>query len=376
MKKKEKNKSHILYRITSILLLSFILVSCEPFTSAPTIKAAETITESASVNTASVPAIPALPAVFQSRYSNPLDTPHTYIQDSCVYLANRWNRLNSEPGTVVMILMLQDIVTTQVGDSGNASNIYISDLRKILDQLKFQGFEAINTKQLLDFMERNVKIPPRSVLIIQDGSHRLENYDKSFREYWVRWGWPVVNGWVSSTNLSDEIWAENIALENEGFIDHQAQGVTEGTLLSDDSSKIVIARELKGPIDPFIDQFRKNPIALIWPNGGFGQRPVVAARQLDYQLGFTSNSRGPVMYNWVPLANEFDPERPTYIPEGTLNDPLMTLPRYWPREALNAIDKVRITGEEAKAYAEASKAAEFEYYRIVCEPTYGPMPTP
>jgi len=376
MKKQENNKSRILYRVTSILLLTFILASCAPFRSIPA-NIEETLIGSASTNTALAETVtPPLPALFQSHYSNPLDTPHTYIQDSCKYLANRWNRLNSEPGTVVMILMLRDIITLSTENIGNNGNVAINDLRLILDQLKFQGFEAINTKQFLSFMERNVKIPPRSVLIIQDGNYGLEHYDKSFREYWERWGWPVVNGWVSQTNLPEEIWAENTTLENEGFIDHQAQGVTDGTLLSDDSSKIVIARELEGSITPFADQYHKNPIAIIWPNGGFGLRPITAARLLNYQLGFTTNSRGPVMYNWVPLANEVDPERPTYTPEGMINDPLMTLPRYWPHEALNAIDQVRITGNEAKAYAMENKAAEFEYYRVVCEPVYGPMPTP
>ena len=130
-------------------------------------------------------------------------------------------------------------------------------------------------------------------------------------------------------------------------MDHQAQGVIPGTVLSDDSSKIVISRELKGSITAFAERYAKNPIAFIWPGGGFGQRPVEAARQLGYQLGFTSNSRGPVMYNWVPLADEFDPERPTYIPEGIINDPLMTLPRYSQDQVLDAIDEVRITGNEA-----------------------------
>jgi hypothetical protein len=103
---------------------------------------------------------------------------------------------------------------------------------------------------------------------------------------------------------------------------------------------------------------------------------VEAARQLGYQLGFTSNSRGPVMYNWVPLADEFDPERPTYLPEGNIRDPLMTLPRYPADQVLDALDKVRVTGNEAAEFARKNQAAEFEYYETICEPIYGPMPTP
>ncbi len=172
------------------------------------------------------------------------------------------------------------------------------------------------------------------------------------------------------------MWQENITLENEGWVDHQAQGMIPGAVLSDDSSKIVISRELKGSLSAFAEKYAKKPIAFIWPSGGFGQRPVEAARQLGFQLGFTTNSRGPVMYNWVPLAGEVDPARPTYIPEASIKDPLMTLPRYSPEEILSSIDVVRMTGNEARAYAEANKAAELEYYDTICEPIYGRMQTP
>jgi hypothetical protein len=82
------------------------------------------------------------------------------------------------------------------------------------------------------------------------------------------------------------------------------------------------------------------------------------------------------MYNWVPLANSIDPENPAYIPEGPINDPLMTLPRYPAEQALNAIDAVRASGEEAAIYQEANKALEFNYYELVCKPSRGPIPGP
>jgi hypothetical protein len=275
---------------------------------------------------------------------------------------NRWNRINASPGTVVMIITFNDDI--------------LYNFSQIMTQLYDQRFKAINTQQLLTFMERNGKIPPRSVLLIQENTHSASDFDRKFREYWDIWNWPVVNGWVSSPSTPETLWQENIALEMEGWVDHQAQGVIPGTVLSDDSSKTVIARELKGSTTAFADRYAKNPLAFIWPGGGFGHRPVQAARQLDYQLGFTSNMRGPVMYDWVPLANEFDPERPTYLPEGAINDPLMTLPRYPASVVLEELDKVRLTGNEAAAFARKNKAAEFEYYETVCKPIYGPMPTP
>jgi hypothetical protein len=315
---------------------------------------------------------PELPGIFQSTILNPIDAPHSYIKDSCQYLKNKWNGSNAKPGTIVMIIMIKGIYKGWVEESGG---IRYDDLDKIMAELKRQNFEAIDTEQLLAFMEQNSYIPPRSVMIIQDGNRQYDNFHEHLRKYWEDWGWPVINGWVSQPSSSEELWRDNIGLETEGFVDHQPSGVMFGTYLSDDSSPAVMDRELKGSMDTFTKRFGKTPIAFIWPGGGFGQRPVETARELGYQLGFTSNSRGPVMYNWVPQADEFDPARPVFIPEGKINDPLMTLPRYWPSEALVQIDTVRAISKQAITYAAANKKTEMEYYDIVCAPTYGPIPS-
>lgn len=370
MKEQVLNINNIFYRATCILSLVFILISCEPFTTSQKEETPANNTDTALTQNIESQE---LPAIFQSPHLNPLDTPHSYIEDTCQSLRKKWDPLSAEPGTVVMIIMFHEILRGPTDDTDD-TNVFNFD--KTMNLLKDQGFKAIDTKQFLAFMERNVKIPPRSILIIQDGSYASENFEKNFREYWKAWGWPVVNGWVSEPDTPEEIWAGNAALENEGWVDHQAQGVLPDTVLSDDTSKAVITRELEGSLTAFADRYGKTPYAFIWPGGGFGLRPVGAARQLGYQLGFTSNSRGPVMYNWVPLADEIDPARPTYIPEGSINDPLMTLPRYSADQVINSIDAVRATGKEAAAYAQANKAAELEYYEIVCKATYGPMPSP
>lgn len=381
MHNQESNHYHRLFKITAILTIAFMLLSCQSSTQTSTSVSVETAApiaatavptnEAQAVIPTTVLTPPTLPVIFQTNHLNPLDPPHTYIQDTCQYLKNKWNPNNAKPGTVVMIIMIKGIYRGTVEESGG---IDAGDLAHILEELKRQGFEAINTEQLLAFMERNLYIPPRSVMIIQDGNRHYENFTKHLGDYWQAYGWPVVNGWISQPDTLESLWEENIVLEREGSVDHQAQGVMFGTLLSDDSSKAVITRELQGSIDAFAERFAKNPIAFIWPGGGFGQRPVEAARQLKYQLGFTSNPRGPVMYNWVPLADEIDPARPVFLPEGKIGDPLMTLPRYWPSEALMAIDKVRTIGNEATVYAEANKDAEINYYNIVCSSTHGQMP--
>jgi hypothetical protein len=346
---------HIFYPFTTLLILAFILISCEPLrTATPGMSFTQT-----NELTQATP-LPPLD-FFQSSNLNPLDTPRTYIEDPCMYLINRWNRLNARPGTVVMIIAFNEDI--------------LYDFDRIMAQLRGQGFRAITTQQFLTFMERNGKIPLRSVLLIQDNSHSAGEM-KRFEEYWKLWKWPVVNGWVSDPGTSEELWRENVEMEYEGWVDHQAQGVIPGTVLSDDSSKTVISRELMGPLTAFAERYAKNPLAFIWPGGGFGQRPVEAARILGYQLGFTSNSRGPVMYNWVPLANEIDPKRAAYLPEGNIHDPLMTLPRYSQGQVLEAIDVVRVIGNQAAEFAKINKAAEFEYYDAVCKPIYGRMPTP
>lgn len=382
MKKQNDRSGEIFFRIVNTVLLVGLLAACAPSISA-TVSATTPAVSATATTVQTVPSLepllpaprtpPALPAIYQTAHLNPLDTPRVYIQDTCQYLKNKWNPLGAEPGTVVMILLVGTIYRGMVE---TPDGVEINAFQKAMGELKNQQFEAINTKQFLAFMERNVKIPYRSILIIQDGRHKRENFDKNFRDYWDGWGWPVVNAWASQANTPEDLWLDNIELEYEGFVDHQAQGVQVGTYMTDDSSKAVITRELDGSLKAFADRFGKTPIAFIWPGGGFGQRPVEAARELGYQLGFTSNSRGPVMYNWVPQADKVDEYRPAYIPEGNIKDPLMTLPRYWPHQIMKSIDTVRTIGEEAREYAEAHKAAELEYYDIVCANTYGRIPIP
>ena len=357
----------ITHRFIATLLIVFTLTSCQTFV-AKTI----TQTEAAAGSSGAILTLPPLPSTFQTSLINPLDTPHSYVDDTCRYLKNKWHPENAIPGTVVMVIMVENIETSTATEPNEITQ---ANLIRTMQELKLQGFEAIKMKEFLAFIERNVKIPPRSVLIIQDGNYGLGHYDRYYRDYWDSWGWTVVNGWQSDPELPQDLLRENIELEYEGLVDHQAMGVTPGTTLSDESAKTVIARELQEALTAFGYRYGKTPYAFIWPNGGFGERPVEAARLLKYQLGFTANQRGPVMYNWIPLADESDPERPGYTPEGLINDPLMTLPRYHASEAFTAIDQVRAIGKEAAAFADANKDTELYYYDIVCSEDYGRIPT-
>jgi len=316
---------------------------------------------------------PTLPAAFVSPALNPLDTPHTYIQDSCQYLRDKWTSTNSTPGTIVLVIMFHSI-EKGVETASDPKNIGGGDFRRLMNALHDMDFQAINASQLADFLDSNAKIPQRSVVLIQDDRHSASNYTDWFLPYWEQWQWPVINAWINALGGDDPVLAENVALEQQGWVDHQSHGVVHNIPMSDSSADEYLTGELQGSITNMQQHYGKTPIAIIWPGGGFGIRPVQFARKFGYRLGFTVNPRGPIMYNWIPLADQTDPARPISIPEGPVNDPRMVLPRYWPTQVLGNLDGIRVMGEQASAYATQNKATELEYYDIVCAPTLGTIP--
>jgi hypothetical protein len=314
---------------------------------------------------------PALPAAFIASQLNPKDTPHTYIQDSCQYLHDKWSSNNSKPGTVVMVVMFHGIIKGEVEKDNQISQ---AEFKKVMNDLHDMGFQAITTQQLADFLYSNAKIPERSVLLVVDDRHTAQNYNDHFRTYWEQWGWPVVNGWISAFGGQDQFLQENVELSKEGWVDYQSHGYVHNLNMTDQSTDEFLTQELQGSAANLQQYFNKTPIAIIWPGGNFGRRPVEFARKYGYKLGFTINPRGPVMYNWIPQSDQTDPARPVYLPEGPAGDPLMTLPRYWDTDVRAHLDEVRNIGNDAAAYAEQNKATELEYYDIMCAPTLGPMP--
>ena len=363
-------------------LLAVTLAACTPATLSSTTSIAtptNSLVPTGTMTVTSTPTLtptprtpPNLPVPYQNDDLTPYGSPHTYIPESCQYLQDKWSSANSSPGTVVMVIMFHAIIDANTSDPNQMSEF---KLRTLMNKLHDEGFTAIDTTQMADFVEHNSMIPERSVLLVVDDRHYARYFDIFFREYWKKYGWPVVNAWIS---LDDSVSAlslpDNIALENEGWVDHQAHGYIHNIPIGPHSSEEYILGELQKPIDFFQANFHKIPIAVIWPGGGFTSHAAAVARQLGYRLGFTINPRGPVMFNWVPLGDTLDPERPTWIPEGPVNDPLMVLPRYWDTDAIIHIGDVIQVGQEAAAYAEQNKATELEYYDIVCAPQFGPIP--
>ena len=336
-----------------------------PPTSTPTITPTATIT----------PTPPELPGIFTTNVLNilsPLDTPHTYIQNTCEYLKDRWDPNKSAPGTVVMPIMIHSITA---GDATSDNQISATTFQFLIRDLTMQNFQAISMQQLHDFLYYNAKIPPRSVILIADDLHHAQYFETYFKPLYDKYGWVVVNSWISSPNNTQALWDENAELAKEGWVDYEAHGVVHNIPIGPYSSDDYIKGEIYGSITAIQQHFNKTPIAYIWPGGGFTAHAVDVARQAGYQLGFTDVPRGPLMFNWVPLADVSDPNQPSFLEEGTVNDPLMVLPRYWDTDASTHIDQVRQIGQRAAAQAEQNKTVEMEYYNSACLSVTGPIPT-
>jgi hypothetical protein len=314
---------------------------------------------------------PDLPETFTTTLLNPLDTPHTYIQNTCQYLKDKWSSANSTPGTVLMPIMFHSITD---GGSTNANQTSKTDFEALMQALHDNGFVAINMTQAADFMEHNARIPARSVLLIVDDRRGLDFFPTFFRSYWDNYHWPVINSWISTPLSSADQWQNEVDLENQGWVDHQAHGVVHNTPMGPGTSDAYATSELQGSIDAFKLHFNKAPIAIIWPGGLFTHGATIIARQLGYRLGFTATPRGPILFNWVPLTDMADPARPFWPQDGYVNDPLLVLPRYWDTDAIKHLDAVMQIGDAATAYAQANKATELEYYDILCAAQTGPLP--
>ncbi|MBQ1827474.1 MAG: hypothetical protein II126_05820, partial [Erysipelotrichaceae bacterium] len=88
---------------------------------------------------------PELPAVFQTEMLNKLDTPHTYEEDICKMIKNRWGEGKAAPGTIVMAIMYHGIVRGETVEQDNA--VTVDQHKQLIRDLHEQGFTAINTEQ-------------------------------------------------------------------------------------------------------------------------------------------------------------------------------------------------------------------------------------
>ena len=122
---------------------SLATIQAEYTQTAAAIPSTPTATETPIPSPTAIRTPPALPEIYQSPILNPLDAPHTYIDDTCEYLKARWDPNKSAPGTVVMVVMIHSITS---GVVDKPYQINASDLRRLLEDLHGQGFEAITSE--------------------------------------------------------------------------------------------------------------------------------------------------------------------------------------------------------------------------------------
>jgi hypothetical protein len=327
---------------------------------------------------------PALPGLFQTSILGTRGTPHTNLQNTCQYLRDKWSSLNSPPGTVVMPIMFHSVGSETIGNQISEDGFHT-----LIQALHDNGFQTITTTQLADFLETNAKIPSRSVILILD-DRRQGTVALDFMPYLNEYNWTLTLAWPigAGDNSTDKkpannvlpgenftsLWEQIEAYNASGKLDIQAHGVVHNIGMGPDATDQFITSELQGSIDALRQHFNNIPIAIIWPNGDFSPLAAEIARKLGYRMGFTVNPRGPLMFNWIPLADTKDPQRPTWYPEGDVHDPLMVLPRYWDTDAIIHLKDVIQIGQDASGYAEQNKATELEYYDIACFPLYGSIP--
>ena len=223
-----------------LLLLVFCLSACSP--AAPSLKpvptrfpvpgvpASPTSTKTVAPSPTLTPILPALPGLYQTALLNPLDTPHTYIQDPCQYLHDKWSSANSSPGTVVMVIMFHEITDVALT---NPNQISAYNFRLLMKSLHQNGFQAITTLQLDGFLEHNSQIPPRSVLLVTDDKHAASYFNVLIPA--ILAGLRLAGGQRLDQRRSDHCrhWKQQEELNAEGWVDYQAHGVVSAPITQD-----------------------------------------------------------------------------------------------------------------------------------------------
>jgi len=223
---------------------------------------------------------------------------------------------------------------------------------------KDMGFSTITIDELIGFLEENQKIPERSMILILDD--RRPGVTELFMPYLEQNDWTLTLAWLSTDATSDSLWTQMETLAESGRLDIQSHG-HNAIYIQDYVPLDVIEDELYKPRAIIEEHFGSVPQAHIWSGGNFTETSIRVAREVGYKVGFTVYSRGPIMFNWIPLGQE----------EMAMNDPLMVLPRYWSTAADVALDHALSFGEGSRLAAETVKAEEMDYISLYCQTPEG-----
>ncbi|HSB90273.1 MAG TPA: polysaccharide deacetylase family protein [Anaerolineales bacterium] len=282
-----------------------------------------------------------------------------YIDDACRALRLRWDPKGSPPGTVVAPIMFHSVrePDNMVNDSVTISTDY---LEAIAARARALGFETITSEELAGFLEENRSIPERSMIWIVDDRRpgSVETYMLPLAE---ANDWTLTLGWIIADTRAD-LWAWMERLNATGRLDVQSHGYWH-VYMTEDTPDATVRQEILDPIPVLKAHFGQRPIAFVWPGGNFTPHTVEVAREAGYRLGFTAYSRGPLLFNWIPLGEA----------ETEISDPVMLLPRYWSTAAVVNLDQAVEIAEEAASFAREQYPAEAAWYRASCG---GVLPAP
>jgi len=282
--------------------------------------------------------------------------PQAYISDQCNYLSNRWGNSKSEPGTIVVPIMYHSVRQPgkPVTDPLTVSHEYFEETMKHAKDL---GFETITSQELSEFLYNNAVIPKLSMILIID-DRRPGVVRDHFLPVLEQNDWTVTLAYISGV-ADEREWNEMRELNSTNRLDMQAHGFLHNgsTYFTEFTSEEIIKNEIYNPINAIEENFGKRPIAFIWPGGNFTHESLRIVREAEYQIGFTAYSRGPLMFNWIPLGEQ----------EIEMDDPLMLLPRYWSTTAYINLDEAVEISNQAKNFSEQNQAKELNLYQFFCQ---------
>jgi peptidoglycan/xylan/chitin deacetylase (PgdA/CDA1 family) len=321
---------------------------------------APTIQEAEAGPTATPEPLAPLPESFTSELLRAGIEPVAYIDDTCTYLARRWDPAGSLPGTVVAPVMFHSILKgSNTNDDPSAINFV--QFKEIVREAEKLGFETITTEDLLGFLQDNAKIPPRSMILILD-DRRPGTAEDYFLPVNEEQGWTTTLAWIigdtdqrPGKRDGESLWDWIERINNTGYFDVQEHGLNH-IYLKDSMSEKTVREEIEGAIPILKQHFGTMPIAYIWPGGNFTALGIQVAHEAGLELGFTVFSRGPLQFNWIPLGED----------ERSYNDPLMLLPRFWDTAAVLNLEQTAQIGDAAQEFAKENYAAEATWFSQNC----------
>jgi peptidoglycan/xylan/chitin deacetylase (PgdA/CDA1 family) len=275
--------------------------------------------------------------------------------DQCEYLSNRWGEEKSKPGTIVVPIMYHSVRKSgrPLQDEMQVTQEYFEYTMEYAEKL---GFETITTEELIGFLYHNEPIPQYSMILIID-DRRLGVVQEHFMKFLDEYDWTVTLAYITGV-ASEFEWMEFERLNVNNRLDLQAHGFLHNaeTYITEFTPKDVIEQELYAPIPIIEEKTGRRPEAFIWPGGNFTTESVQMAREAGYKVGFTVYSRGPIMYNWIPLG----------ATEKKVGDPLLVLPRFWSSSATINLENAIEISELAQKFAEENKKKEELWFQNYC----------